>query len=80
MARIKEINPANAEPHILKILEAQAKRWGAPLFNHLVYARRPSIFQAVRGMWGGIEKSGLIDAPLQSLLNRRVAAINGCLF
>jgi AhpD family alkylhydroperoxidase len=31
-------------------------------------------------MWGGIEASGLIDAKLQALVNRRVAALNGCEF
>ena len=59
---------------------AQAKRWGAPLLNHLVYARRPSIFRGARAMWQGIDASGLIDARLQALLNRRVASLNGCEF
>jgi AhpD family alkylhydroperoxidase len=31
-------------------------------------------------MWTGIAASGLIDAGLQALVNRRVAAINGCEF
>jgi len=53
---------------------------GAPLLNHLVYARRPSIFRGARGMWAGLEGSGLIDARLAALLNRRVAALNGCEF
>jgi len=46
----------------------------------LLYARRPSIFRGVRGMWTGIDHSGLIDAGLRALLNRRVAALNGCEF
>jgi hypothetical protein len=48
--------------------------------NHLTYARRPSIFRGVRGMWTGLESSGLIDHKLVALLNRRVAALNGCEF
>jgi len=56
------------------------ERWGAPLLNHLVYARRPTILRAARGMWAGIAGSGLIDEPLQALLNRRVARLNGCEF
>ncbi|MEP6911514.1 MAG: hypothetical protein ABI923_02100, partial [bacterium] len=62
------------------VLEAQSQAWGAPLLNHLVYARRPSIFKGARGMWTGIEASGLIDAALRSLINRRVAFLNGCEF
>jgi hypothetical protein len=46
----------------------------------VVYARRPTIFRGARGMWTGIESSGLIDGKLGALLNRRVAALNGCEF
>jgi hypothetical protein len=63
-----------------KVFAAQTKTWGAPLLNHLVYARRPSIFRGARGMWTGLEASGLIDGTLTALLNRRVAALNGCEF
>ena len=63
-----------------RVFEAQTKKWGAPLLNHLVYARRPSIFRGARAMWGGIDESGLIDPKLQALVNRRVAFHNGCLF
>ncbi len=80
MARIEGVNPGQVEAYIKRVFEAQTKKWGAPLLNHLVYARRPSIFRAVRGMWQGIEASGLIDAGLQALVNRRVASINGCEF
>jgi AhpD family alkylhydroperoxidase len=31
-------------------------------------------------MWTGLDSSGLIDGHLVSLINRRVAAINGCEF
>jgi hypothetical protein len=80
MARIKGVEPEEAEGYIGRVFEAQAKKWGAPLLNHLLYARRPTIFRGVRGMWGGIEASGLIDAKLQALVNRRIAALNGCEF
>jgi hypothetical protein len=48
--------------------------------NHLLYARRPSIYRGVRAMWSGLDASGLIDGKLQALLNRRVASLNGCAF
>jgi AhpD family alkylhydroperoxidase len=31
-------------------------------------------------MWGGLEASGLLDPRLVALVNRRVAALNGCVF
>jgi alkylhydroperoxidase family enzyme len=31
-------------------------------------------------MWTGIDASGLFDAKLQALVNRRVASLNGCEF
>ncbi|HEX8186187.1 MAG TPA: hypothetical protein VF747_15595 [Blastocatellia bacterium] len=80
MARIEGADPNTVEPYIKRVLDAQKKKWGDTLFNHLIYARRPSIFRGARGMWGGIEASGLIDGKLQALINRRVASINGCVF
>ena len=80
MARVPDANIEEAEKYIQTILEAQRKQWGAPLLNHLVYARRPSIFRGARAMWTGIDASGLLDAGLRALLNRRVAALNGCEF
>ncbi len=78
--RIKGVGPGEADDYARRVFEAQAKKWGAPLLNHLLYARRPSIFRGMRAMWNGIEASGLIDAKLQALVNRRVAALNGCEF
>ena len=80
MARIPGVDPKTVEPRIGKVLEAQAKRWGAPLLNHLVYARRPFLFRGVRGMWSALDECEHIDVALQSLVNRRVAFLNGCAF
>jgi hypothetical protein len=80
VARIEAVNTREVESYISNVLEAQAKKWGAPLLNHLVYARRPSIFRGVRAMWAGIDASGLIEAKLRALINRRVASLNGCEF
>jgi len=81
MAHIDGVDPARvADDYTARVLAAQAKAWGAPLLNHLVYARRPSIFRGARGMWAGLESSDLIDGKLTALVNRRVAALNGCEF
>ena len=80
MARIGGVDPNRAQGPIRAVFEAQIKKWEAPLLNHLLYARRPTIFRGVRAMYAGLDSSGLIDAKLVSLINRRVAAINGCGF
>jgi len=80
MARVANADVQAADKYIRTVLEAQTKDWGNPLLNHLVYARRPSIFKGARAMWTGIDASGLIDASLRALINRRVAFLNGCEF
>ncbi len=80
MARIEGVKDEQLDVYVSKVFEAQAKKWGAPLLPYLLYARRPTIFRGVRGMWQGIEGSGLIDGRLQALVNRRVASLNHCEF
>ncbi len=80
MARIAGVDPDRAQGQIKAVFEAQTRKWGAPLLNHLLYARCPTIFRGARAMWSGLDASGLIDGRLVSLINRRVAAINGCEF
>ena len=80
MARVADVKRDEAGRYVNDVLDAQSKAWGAPLLNHLVYARRPSIFKGARAMWTGIEASGLIEGALRSLINRRVASLNGCVF
>ncbi len=80
MSRIDGIDPDQASGRIARVLEAQRANWGAPLANHLVYARRPDLFRAVRGMWSALDHDGILGAALVCLVNRRVAALNGCSF
>ena len=80
MARIPGVDPERVDGPTRAVFAAQAKRWGSPLLNHLLYARRPSIFRGVRAMWTGLDGSGLLDPKLVALVNRRVAGLNGCEF
>jgi hypothetical protein len=80
MARIRGVDPGQVDGPIRAVFTAQAKRWGAPLLNHLLYARRPTIFRGVRAMWTGLDGSGLLDPRVVALINRRVAGLNGCEF
>ena len=80
MARIEGVDPNGVDRYAADVFAAQTKTWGAPLLNHLLYARRPTIFRGARGMWTGIDASGLVDPRLIALINRRVATLNGCEF
>lgn len=53
-------------------------RYGSLPRNHAVLARRPTIFRAFRGMWAGLEESGLLPARLVDLVNLKVASLVGC--
>ena len=80
MTRVPGVDPSAADGYVGRIFEAQKKRWGAPLLNHRVYARRPTIFRGAHGMWAGLDQSGLLQPALVALVNRRVAGLNGCVF
>jgi alkylhydroperoxidase family enzyme len=80
MARIDGIDPESADDRTRAVFDAQTETWGAPLRPHLVYARRPTIYRAVRGMWGGLAQSGLLSATTVAMINRRVASLVGCVF
>ncbi len=80
VTRIEGVGPGESAKQVRAVLDAQAEKWGGPLLNHLIYARRPTIFRGARAMWGGLETSGLLDPTLVALVNRRVAALNGCEF
>ena len=79
-ARVAGVRAEDASTAIAKVLTAQARHWGAPLANHLVYARRPELFRGVRGMWAALNRDAILPEALVALVNRRVAALNGCSF
>lgn len=80
MARITRIQSEGIVPQVAAAFEQQAERWGTRLEPYEIYARRPSIFEAVLGMWKGLDESGLLSLELKTLVNRRVAGLNGCVF
>jgi hypothetical protein len=60
------------------VCDRLVNRYGSLPYNHAVLARRPTIFRAFRGMWDGLEESGLLPARLVDLVNVRVASLVGC--
>ena len=78
MARIAGVDPDAVDS--AAVFAAQRRRYGQVLANNLLYARRPSIYKAARGMWAGLEQSQTLAATLIALLNVRVAGLIGCPF
>jgi hypothetical protein len=60
------------------VCETLRERYGSLPYNHAVLARRPTVFRAFRGMWEGLESSGLLPARLAALVNVKVASLIGC--
>lgn len=71
---------STSDPEVAEVFAKQEAQWGGKLKPYEIYARRPSIFKSVVGMWNGLGQSGLLEVGLTSLINRRVAALNGCVF
>jgi alkylhydroperoxidase family enzyme len=80
MSRIPQIDPGEATGYVAKVIAAHRKTWGAPLRPYLLYGRRPALLRAVMGMWAAVDSEGLLGDALLSLVNRRVASLNGCVF
>ena len=63
LARIEPVASGQVNPAMQAVFDAQAKKWGAPLLNHRIYARRPSIFQGVRAMWAALGRRARSPFP-----------------
>ena len=80
MARITGVDVDRVEPAERQVFDQQVEKWGVTLEPYEIYARRPSVLHAVLGMWNGLKSAGLLDSKLTTLVKRRVAALNGCVF
>ncbi|HUS14560.1 MAG TPA: hypothetical protein VM536_06020 [Chloroflexia bacterium] len=80
MTRIPGIDEAAADAYATALFEAHRRRYGAVLNPYPLYARRPTILKAVRGMWTGLAQSETLPETLVALVNVRVAGLVGCPF
>ena len=79
--RIPPVDVETLPDDLREVLEEQRKRYGAPLYPYLFYARNPSYSRAAQMMWATIqEATQRVPGTLRALLNRRVASWNGCPF
>jgi alkylhydroperoxidase family enzyme len=79
--RIPPVDAATLPDDLHATLEEQRKLYGAPLHPYLFYARNPAYFRAAKQMFATMQQEmKRVPATLKALLNRRVAAWNGCEF
>jgi alkylhydroperoxidase family enzyme len=79
--RIPPVEVETLPDDLRETLEDQAKQRGAPLYPYLFYARNPAYFRAAKAMFAMMaEETKRVPPTLRPLLNRRVAAWNGCEF
>ena len=78
MTRVSALEPTQLDSAVVDMLDPMVKKWGTYITAHLIYARRPSVLKGLLALNDGLNESGLIDARLAALVNRRVASVNSC--
>jgi len=79
--RIPPVDIETLPEDVREVLEEQRKRWGAPLYPYLYYARNAAYFRAAHAMWTALQQeTKRVPGALRGLLNRRVASWNNCEF
>ena len=80
MPRVSEIDSDRGEPTLQPIFAKERDVFGEPLNPTKVYAHRPPVLKALKDTAEALERGGLIEPQLRSLLYLRVALLNGCPF
>jgi alkylhydroperoxidase family enzyme len=79
--RIPPVDVERLPADLRETLEEQAKLRGEPLYPYLFYARNPAYFRAAKAMFTALQQETTrVPGTLRALVNRRVAAWNGCEF
>jgi hypothetical protein len=80
MPRVSEIEEPGGDPVLTEIFEQERAVFGGLLNPTKVMAHCPPILRAAKLLGASIEQSGQLPKALLSLVNFRVASINGCPF
>ena len=80
MPRIREIDDPGDDPILKEVFAKEQDPFGYVLNPTKIQAHTPGIMKAAKQLSAAVEKSGLLAAPLRSLVYLRVALINGCPF
>lgn len=80
MPRIKPLTREEAHPDAREFFDQDENYYGFVLNPTGVFAYRPPILQASRGLSRSVAKGGVLDAGLRALICVRIATIVGCPF
>jgi alkylhydroperoxidase family enzyme len=80
MPRISEIEEPGDDPILTQIFEREREAFGDLLNPTKIMAHCPPILRAAKMLGASIDQSGQLPKALLSLVNFRVASINGCPF
>ena len=80
MPRISEIEEPGGDPVLTQIFEREREAFGDLLNPTKIMAHCPPILRAAKMLGASIDQSGQLPKALLSLVNFRVASINGCPF
>jgi alkylhydroperoxidase family enzyme len=80
MPRVSEIESDRGDATLRPIFAKDQELFGGPLNPTKIYAHRPPVLKAMKDMAEAIERGGLIESQLRSLVYLKVAVLNGCPF
>ncbi len=80
MPRVREVEHEGGDPLLQELFAKERETYGFLLNTTKVLAHCPSILKAAKQLSAAVQRSGLLDAQLRSLVYLRVALINGCPF
>jgi alkylhydroperoxidase family enzyme len=80
MPRVSEIESDHGDAILQPIFAKDREVFGGPLNPTKVYAHRPPVLKAMKDMAEAIDRGGLVEAQLRSLVYLKVAVLNGCPF
>lgn len=80
MPRVSEIEEDGGDPVLKELFDKEREAFGGLLNTTKVLAHCLPILRAAKLLGASIEQSGQLPKALVSLVNLRVASINGCPF
>jgi alkylhydroperoxidase family enzyme len=80
MPRVSEIDDDRGDSTLQPIFAKEQELFGGALNPTKIYAHRPFVLKAMKDMAEAIERGGLIESQLRSLVYLKVALLNGCPF
>ena len=80
VARLPDLEPADAQPDIAKAMRAQADTFGYVFNSTKMMGYCPDIAKGSTRLGQAIDEAGHIEPALRYLLYVRVAGLNGCPF